>query len=73
MQAAIRMVLAAAAVAILLSCSHAFPPSKAPLPPREAAAAIKVPDGFKVTLFAGEPDVSHILDPGSVVPATPLE
>ncbi len=27
------------------------------LPPAEAAAAMTVPDGFKVTLFAGEPDV----------------
>jgi putative membrane-bound dehydrogenase-like protein len=27
------------------------------LPPVEAAAAMTVPDGFKVTLFAGEPDV----------------
>src|SRR5438270_7728677 len=28
-----------------------------PMPPREAAARMKVPDGFHVTLFAGEPDV----------------
>jgi putative membrane-bound dehydrogenase-like protein len=28
-----------------------------PLPPKEAAAAIKLPPGFKTTLFAGEPDV----------------
>jgi len=27
------------------------------LPPAEAAAVMTVPDGFKVTLFAGEPDV----------------
>ncbi len=27
------------------------------LPPEEAAKAMTVPDGFKVTLFAGEPDV----------------
>ena len=27
------------------------------LPPAEAAAAMTVPEGFKVTLFAGEPDV----------------
>ena len=27
------------------------------LPPKEAAAAMTVPPGFKVTLFAGEPDV----------------
>jgi putative membrane-bound dehydrogenase-like protein len=29
----------------------------APLPPLEAARTMKVPDGFHVTLFAGEPDV----------------
>jgi len=29
----------------------------APIPPREAAVRMTVPDGFKVTLFAGEPDV----------------
>jgi hypothetical protein len=28
-----------------------------PLPPKEAAASIKLPPGFKATLFAGEPDV----------------
>ncbi|NNE00068.1 MAG: c-type cytochrome [Pirellulaceae bacterium] len=28
-----------------------------PLPPTEAAATMSVPDGFRVTLFAGEPDV----------------
>lgn len=29
----------------------------APIPPKEAPAKIKLPDGFAVTLFAGEPDV----------------
>jgi putative membrane-bound dehydrogenase-like protein len=29
----------------------------APLPPQEAPGKMTVPDGFKVTLFAGEPDV----------------
>ena len=28
-----------------------------PLPPKEAAASIKLPPGFQATLFAGEPDV----------------
>ncbi|MCH2596139.1 MAG: dehydrogenase, partial [Pirellulales bacterium] len=28
-----------------------------PLPPADAAASMRVPDGFCVTLFAGEPDV----------------
>ncbi len=31
--------------------------SDAPLPPLEAARTMRVPEGFKVTLFAGEPDV----------------
>lgn len=30
-----------------------------PLPPREAARTMIVPDGFNVTLFAGEPDVKQ--------------
>jgi putative membrane-bound dehydrogenase-like protein len=29
----------------------------APVPPQEAPARMKVPEGFRVTLFAGEPDV----------------
>ena len=29
----------------------------APLPPEEAAATMELPDGFRVTLFAGEPDI----------------
>lgn len=32
-------------------------PGREPLAPEAAAAAITVPDGFSVTLFAGEPDV----------------
>ncbi len=31
--------------------------AEAPLPPEEAARTMQVPDGFHVTLFAGEPDV----------------
>lgn len=31
----------------------------APLPPKEAVASIRVPAGFKATLFASEPDVSQ--------------
>jgi putative membrane-bound dehydrogenase-like protein len=30
-----------------------------PLPPGEAAATMQVPEGFRVTLFAGEPDVKQ--------------
>jgi putative membrane-bound dehydrogenase-like protein len=32
-------------------------PKDAPIPTKDAAKAMTVPDGFKVTLFAGEPDV----------------
>jgi putative membrane-bound dehydrogenase-like protein len=34
-----------------------YNPATAPLPPIEAAATMVVPAGFRVTLFAGEPDV----------------
>ena len=33
------------------------PANLQPATPKEALAKVKVPDGFKVTLFAGEPDV----------------
>lgn len=32
---------------------------EAPLPPLEAARTMRVPEGFRVTLFAGEPDVKQ--------------
>jgi putative membrane-bound dehydrogenase-like protein len=32
-------------------------PGDRPIPPKDAPKAMTVPDGFKVTLFAGEPDV----------------
>src|SRR6058998_923111 len=38
----------------------AIPPARAqdkPLPPAEAAARMTLPEGFRATLFAGEPDV----------------
>ena len=35
------------------------PTKGAPLPPMEAAAAIKLPPGFQATLFAAEPDVQQ--------------
>lgn len=48
---------------LLLSClfvgcfaAEAIDPAK-PLPPVEAAQRMKAPEGFRVTLFAGEPDV----------------
>jgi putative membrane-bound dehydrogenase-like protein len=41
----------------LLLFTLAATPTDAPLPPREAPLRMTVPDGFKVTLFAGEPDV----------------
>ena len=34
-------------------------PKDKPLPPEEALKKIKVPDGFKVTLFAGEPNIAQ--------------
>jgi putative membrane-bound dehydrogenase-like protein len=40
----------------LLSFTSTFG-ADGPLPPKEAAAAIKLPPGFKATLFAGEPDI----------------
>ena len=51
----------------LLTCSHDFnvqaqtqvENSAAPMPPAEAARTMEVPDGFRVTLFAGEPDVQQ--------------
>ena len=39
----------------IATCEDA--PADAPLPPVEAASSMIVPDGFQVTLFAGEPDV----------------
>ena len=37
--------------------SRAEEPQAAPLPPKEAAAKMTLPKGFRATLFAGEPDV----------------
>jgi putative membrane-bound dehydrogenase-like protein len=51
----------AALALTLLLASHASAadpkPGDKPVPVKEAAAKMTVPDGFKVTLFAGEPDV----------------
>ncbi len=33
--------------------------STSPMPPSEAAAGFRVPDGFRVTTFASEPDVRN--------------
>ncbi len=33
--------------------------AESPLPPEEAAATMQVPEGFNVTLFAGEPDLKQ--------------
>jgi len=43
-------------LALLLFASFATAADK-PVPTAEAAAKMKLPPGFKVTLFAGEPDV----------------
>ncbi len=58
----IRIVLATSALAVpALGAGPATPArdgfAHEGLAPAEAAAAMTVPDGFKVTLFAGEPDV----------------
>src|SRR5262245_5766188 len=37
----------------------ALPPTEKPLPPRDAAAAITIPAGFKPTPFTAHPDVSQ--------------
>jgi putative membrane-bound dehydrogenase-like protein len=58
--AMMRHVLAATVfITMLASFALALPQTEKPLPPREAAAAMTVPPGFKVTLFAGEPDVTQ--------------
>jgi putative membrane-bound dehydrogenase-like protein len=45
-------------LALALALLGADPkPADRPIPPKDAAKAMTVPDGFKVTLFAGEPDV----------------
>jgi putative membrane-bound dehydrogenase-like protein len=54
------MRIAAFSLALLLATSAqaADPkPADKPIPPKDAPKAMTVPDGFKVTLFAGEPDV----------------
>jgi putative membrane-bound dehydrogenase-like protein len=53
-----RCALAVAAFFLILSqVSAQSNLPDAPVPPREAPLRMTVPDGFKVTLFAGEPDV----------------
>src|SRR5437660_1561448 len=41
---------------LLFAAEEAAPPN-APTPTDQAAAKMTLPDGFKATLFAGEPDV----------------
>jgi putative membrane-bound dehydrogenase-like protein len=44
--------------AVLASCAaSAVQGADGPLPPKEAPLHMKLPEGFKATLFAGEPDV----------------
>ena len=60
-----RVTVFAAALAFVLATVAAEPPkapaTKAPKPlsPAEAAAKLVVPAGFRVSLFAGEPDVAQ--------------
>ncbi len=44
-------------LAIFSLVSHTAIAQNAPVPAKDAAAKMTVPEGFKVTLFAGEPDV----------------
>lgn len=44
--------------ALLLSADSVYS-ADGPLPPQQAAESIKLPTGFKATLFAGEPDVAQ--------------
>ncbi|MCA9220797.1 MAG: hypothetical protein KDA71_10745, partial [Planctomycetales bacterium] len=55
----VRPFLLAATVALYFAATAvaAEPEVDQPLPPTEAARTMIVPDGFQVTLFAGEPDV----------------
>ncbi|MBX9581805.1 MAG: c-type cytochrome [Gemmataceae bacterium] len=54
-----RLLTHAGVLLVATAAPAADPPEPAdrPLPPDAAAKAMTVPDGFKVTLFAGEPDV----------------
>ncbi len=51
------MMAAVLLTTVFLTNANTAYPADGPLPPRDAAASIKVPDGFHATLFASEPDV----------------
>jgi putative membrane-bound dehydrogenase-like protein len=51
------LLLATSVVALLRAQKPNQPVIDEPLPPAEAASSMIVPEGFQVTLFAGEPDV----------------
>ena len=53
------LVFASSAVLPQLGLGQTQPEIANPLPPVEAARTMAVPDGFQVTLFAGEPDVKQ--------------
>src|SRR5215210_7489938 len=55
---AFRSVLLLACAALLATLpARSAPPADKPFPPVEAAKKMTLPDGFRATLFAGEPDV----------------
>ncbi len=54
-----RFMLVPLVLATLASQSLGQAPIPGPLPPKDAAAALKLPPGFKATLFAGEPDITQ--------------
>src|SRR5437667_12331690 len=45
------------AALLFISATPAYAQLDAPLPPRVAAMRMTLPDGFRATLFAGEPDL----------------
>src|SRR5207247_345078 len=55
--AAFSLLLLAASVAPGADAPGSPKPADKPIPPKEAPGKMTLPDGFKVTLFAGEPDV----------------
>jgi putative membrane-bound dehydrogenase-like protein len=61
-----RLLLSCFSLLAALTCAADFPPpynsepgNPSPMPPQEALKALKLPEGFKATLFAAEPDVQN--------------
>ncbi len=56
---ALLALLATTALAEFPAPYNSEPGNPAPMPPQEALKALKLPEGFKATLFASEPDVQN--------------